>query len=113
VDFWKASRSEEGGADPAGAPWVDMGDQMEERDDLAKPHTSPEKALQYVRTKTHVSASLLQRQLRIGYPRAARLMEQLEEMGAVGPDKGGRRSREVLFRAEGSAAEEGVRVSVR
>jgi S-DNA-T family DNA segregation ATPase FtsK/SpoIIIE len=99
VDFWKASRSEEGGADPAGAPWVDMADQMEERDDLL------EKALQFVRTKTHVSASLLQRQLRIGYPRAARLMEQLEEMGAVGPDEGGGRSREVLFKAEGPAAE--------
>ena len=34
-------------------------------------------------TKQTVSTSLLQRQLRIGYPRAARLMEQLEEMGYV------------------------------
>jgi len=33
------------------------------------------------------SASLLQRRLRIGYPRAARLLDQLEEMGIVGPDK--------------------------
>jgi S-DNA-T family DNA segregation ATPase FtsK/SpoIIIE len=40
---------------------------------------------------------MLQRQLRIGFPRAARLMEQLEEMGAVGPDEGGGRSREVLI----------------
>ena len=47
---------------------------------------------------TRVSTSLLQRQLRIGFPRAARLMDQLEEMGAVAPDEGGGRSREVLYR---------------
>jgi S-DNA-T family DNA segregation ATPase FtsK/SpoIIIE len=55
-----------------------------------------ERALQFVRGKTQISTSLLQRQLRIGFPRAARLMEQLEEMGVVGPDEGGGRSRRVL-----------------
>jgi len=39
-----------------------------------------------------VSTSLLQRQLRIGFPRAARLMDQLEEMGVVATDEGGGRS---------------------
>jgi S-DNA-T family DNA segregation ATPase FtsK/SpoIIIE len=38
----------------------------------------------------------LQRALRIGYPRAARLMDLLEEHGYVGPNVGGGRSREVL-----------------
>ena len=33
-----------------------------------------------------VSISLLQRRLRIGYNRAARLVEQLEEAGVIGPD---------------------------
>jgi S-DNA-T family DNA segregation ATPase FtsK/SpoIIIE len=57
-------------------------------------------ALKLISTRTHVSTSLLQRQLRIGFPRAARLMDQLEEMGAVGGDEGGGRSREVLYRPE-------------
>jgi S-DNA-T family DNA segregation ATPase FtsK/SpoIIIE len=38
---------------------------------------------------------MLQRRLRIGYNRAARLVEQMEEMGLVGPADGSR-SREVL-----------------
>ncbi len=42
-----------------------------------------------------VSTSLLQRRLRIGYPRAARLMDMLEEQGVVGPSEGGG-SREVF-----------------
>ncbi|HAX69892.1 MAG TPA: hypothetical protein DCY14_09815, partial [Anaerolineae bacterium] len=43
------------------------------------------------------SASMLQRRLRIGYPRAARLLDQLEEMGVVGPSQGGGKEREVLI----------------
>jgi S-DNA-T family DNA segregation ATPase FtsK/SpoIIIE len=45
------------------------------------------------------SASLLQRRLRIGYPRAARLMDMLEEDGVVGPPEGAG-SREVLLANE-------------
>jgi S-DNA-T family DNA segregation ATPase FtsK/SpoIIIE len=40
---------------------------------------------------------MLQRRLRIGYPRAARLMDELEERGVVGPSQGGGRDREVLI----------------
>ncbi|NTV37386.1 MAG: hypothetical protein HGA53_10575, partial [Anaerolineaceae bacterium] len=43
------------------------------------------------------SASLLQRKLRIGYPRAARLIDELEEMGVVGPNLGAGRERDVLL----------------
>ncbi len=96
VEFWKAAAADEAedGQTPA-APWLGMLDQLENgRDELL------EQALQLLRSKTHVSTSLLQRQLRIGYPRAARLMEQLEEMGVVGPDEGGGRSRAVLLRDE-------------
>ena len=39
---------------------------------------------------------MLQRRLRIGYPRAARLIDELEEMGVVGPSQGGGRERDVL-----------------
>jgi len=36
------------------------------------------------------SASLLQRRLSIGYSRAARIMDQLEQIGIVGPAEGGK-----------------------
>jgi S-DNA-T family DNA segregation ATPase FtsK/SpoIIIE len=39
---------------------------------------------------------MLQRRLRIGYPRAARLIDELEERGVVGPAQVGGREREVL-----------------
>ncbi|MCS6774419.1 MAG: DNA translocase FtsK [Thermoflexales bacterium] len=43
-----------------------------------------QRAMELVRTSGNVSTSLLQRRLRIGYPRAARLMEELQAMGYVG-----------------------------
>ena len=43
------------------------------------------------------STSMLQRKLRLGYPKAARLMSQLEDRGAVGPDMGGGQGRKVLI----------------
>jgi S-DNA-T family DNA segregation ATPase FtsK/SpoIIIE len=39
---------------------------------------------------------MLQRRLPIGYPRAARLIDELEERGIVGPAQSGGRPREVL-----------------
>ena len=44
---------------------------------------------------TRVSTSLLQRRLHVGYPRAARLIDLLEEEGVVGAAEGGQ-SRQVL-----------------
>ncbi len=56
-----------------------------------------EEAISIVRGARRASASLLQRRLRIGYPRAARLLDQLEEMGIVGPSQGGGKERDVLI----------------
>lgn len=56
-----------------------------------------EQAIVLLKKERRVSASLLQRRLRIGYPRAARLLDRLEEMGLVGPAVGGGREREVLI----------------
>jgi S-DNA-T family DNA segregation ATPase FtsK/SpoIIIE len=94
VAFWENSRPADERGRPATLPWAGLLEQMGQKDDLL------EQALRLLQTKSQVSTSLLQRHLRIGYPRAARLMEQLEEMGAVGPDEGGGRSRAVLVRRE-------------
>ncbi|HNB35142.1 MAG TPA: DNA translocase FtsK [Anaerolineales bacterium] len=59
-----------------------------------------EQAVSIVRQQQRASASMLQRRLRIGYPRAARLLDQLEEMGVVGPSQGGGKEREVLISEE-------------
>jgi S-DNA-T family DNA segregation ATPase FtsK/SpoIIIE len=45
-------------------------------------------ALEVIRTTSRASTSMLQRRLRIGYNRAARIMEILEERGYVGPENG-------------------------
>ena len=62
--------------------------------------------MKIVRATQRASTSLLQRRLRIGYPRAARLMDELEDLGVVGPAQGGGREREVLELPEDDASEE-------
>jgi DNA segregation ATPase FtsK/SpoIIIE, S-DNA-T family len=49
-----------------------------------------ESAVEIVRVARKASASLLQRRLRIGYARAARLLDLMEEGGIVGPANGAR-----------------------
>ena len=95
VDFWTSRPESEVEPMPSLPPWAGFG-AADQTDQLLT------QALKLLESKTHVSTSLLQRQLRIGFPRAARLMDQLEEMGAVAPDEGGGRSREVLYRPESS-----------
>ena len=45
-------------------------------------------ALEVLKASKRASTSMLQRRLRIGYNRAARLMEELEDRGVVGPENG-------------------------
>jgi S-DNA-T family DNA segregation ATPase FtsK/SpoIIIE len=54
-----------------------------------------DRAIGLARTQKTLSTSLLQRRLRIGYPRAARLMDELEDAGIVGPGEPGK-PRQVL-----------------
>ncbi|MGX8794486.1 DNA translocase FtsK 4TM domain-containing protein [Fusibacter sp. JL298sf-3] len=58
-----------------------------------------EQAIEFVVTSEQASASLLQRRFRVGYNRAARLIEAMEERGIVGPPRGSK-PREVLITAE-------------
>lgn len=52
-------------------------------------------AINVLRSSKKASTSMLQRRLRIGYNRAARIMELLEDKGIVGPDNG-QNPREIL-----------------
>jgi S-DNA-T family DNA segregation ATPase FtsK/SpoIIIE len=57
-------------------------------------------AIQIIRQTQRASTSSLQRRLRIGYTRAARLMDILEEKGVVGPPRGSE-PREILIDLDG------------
>ena len=96
VDFWKKT------------PWpplreIDLlgGEGLDEHGNVQE-DDSPDrddmfnKALELAQSHRKLSTSLLQRRLRIGYPRAARLMDQLEEEGIVGPSDGSK-SRDVII----------------
>jgi DNA segregation ATPase FtsK/SpoIIIE, S-DNA-T family len=74
-------------------PWEQLLTEPEENEDEGL----IEKATSIVRQSQRASASMLQRRLRIGYPRAARLLDQLEELGVVGPSLGGGKERDVLL----------------
>jgi S-DNA-T family DNA segregation ATPase FtsK/SpoIIIE len=69
-----------------------------DRDDIYR------QAVEEVRKSGRASISLLQRKLRIGYSRAARLIDQMEADGIIGPEQSGSRGREVLPAAQGSEA---------
>ncbi len=56
-----------------------------------------DRALQVAAANRQLSTSLLQRRLRIGYPRAARLMDQLEEEGIVASTGDPGKPREVIY----------------
>lgn len=71
------------------APWSDE-PEGEEEDELLP------QAIEVVREAGRASASLLQRKLRIGYARAGRLIDLMEEQGIIGGPAEGGRAREVL-----------------
>ena len=72
-----------------------VSDDVELEDDLL------EEAERVVREYERASISLLQRRLRIGYSRAARLIDLLEARGVIGPSEMGGRAREVFDDGEG------------
>ena len=57
-------------------------------------------AVDLVIEKEKASVSMLQRQFRIGYNRAARLMDEMERRGIVGPEEGSKPRRVLITRTE-------------
>jgi len=66
-------------------------------EDVAVDDALYNQAVDLVRRQNRASVSLLQRKLRIGYTRAARLIDLMEERGVVGPATEGSKPREVLL----------------
>jgi S-DNA-T family DNA segregation ATPase FtsK/SpoIIIE len=86
VSFWKETAGEL--PTTVSRPWDALMAEAE-RDDLL------DEAIDLVVEAGRASTTFLQRRLGIGYPRASRLMDQLEEEGIVGPADGSR-PRDVL-----------------
>ena len=89
VSHWQKSV----GVTSEAPPWEKLLSEPDENED----ERLIEQAVSIVRQSQRASASLLQRRLRISYPRAARLLDQLEEDGVVGPSLGGGKERDVLL----------------
>ena len=95
INFWQTAHSPEG--EEEDPPWEQM---LEEEATLAEKDDLLIKAIKIVRDTQRASASMLQRRLRVGYPRAARLIDELEELGIIGPNQGGGKEREVIMGPE-------------
>jgi S-DNA-T family DNA segregation ATPase FtsK/SpoIIIE len=100
IRWWKKKETadEAGGQkrydDSESPPWEErVGLEEDENEDEAL----IQEAIDLIRNEGHASASFFQRQLRVGYPRAARLVDELEERGILGPSQGGGREREILI----------------
>ena len=60
-----------------------------------------QKCIDVIRSEKKASVSLLQRRLKLGYGRASRMMDELEDRGIVGPSKGAE-PRDILLDLDGS-----------
>lgn len=79
---------------PSGVPLRQAALWDEVKDDNADPLF--DEAVALVRKEGRASITMLQRRMRIGYTRAARLVDAMEEKGIVGPPVSGSQVREVL-----------------
>jgi S-DNA-T family DNA segregation ATPase FtsK/SpoIIIE len=70
-----------------------------------------QQCIEVIRTEQKASVSLLQRRLRLGYTRAARIMDELENRGVVGPSKGAE-PRDILIDLDGGGADGGGQSAV-
>lgn len=106
VEFWRAQVGASPYAAPGGGPAVDAPalDGVPLKQTLMFEDMSPvsnddpllNDAISIIRKEGKASVSMLQRKLRIGYTRASRLMDTLEERGIVAPPEGMSQVRRVL-----------------
>lgn len=93
IKAWK-ERSDREPDEDISPPWEGV---IEEKAEIDEFDPLIKDAFKIVRDSRRASTSLIQRKLRIGYPRAARLMDELSALGYVGPSQGSGVEREVLI----------------
>ena len=101
VAFWR----EQVGPSEEEAPWERLmrpeergpGFDLDLDDDSNVEPEMLQKAIALVKNEGSASASLLQRRLHVGHPRAARLMKEMEDMGIIGPPESAGRTRRVII----------------
>ena len=91
----KAIEGSGGGFDTSDGPG--HGDSGDPFDEDATKDDRYDEILAWVASRKEVSASLLQRMFKLGYPRAARMIETFTAEGVVGPANGSK-PRQVLIR---------------
>ena len=83
------------------APNTDIDSGIDEDEDLIQ------QCIEVIRSEQKASVSLMQRRLRLGYTRAARIMDELEGRGIVGPSKGAE-PRDILIDLDGEGHDGGA-----
>ncbi len=91
---WKEDQKQSGKWQTNNAPW-ERG--LTRREFLSETDPMLEDAIKMVVEEQEASASQIQRKLGLGYPRAARLIDLLEELGVIGESVDGGRTRKVLI----------------
>ena len=81
-------------AETSGSPWARG---LARRQFLTETDPMLAEAIKLVVDSQEASASLIQRRLGLGYPRAGRIMDMLEELGVVGETASSGRSRQVII----------------
>ena len=76
------------------APWIGLLDRLDDEEELLA------EAIDAIRGEKTISASFVQQELKIGYPRAARLVSLLESKGLVRAEAGGDQRRTVLLKTD-------------
>ncbi len=87
------------------APGADIESGIDEDEEIVQ------QCIEVIRSEQKASVSLLQRRLRLGYTRAARIMDELEGRGIVGPSKGAE-PRDILIDLDGGGADGGTQSAV-
>lgn len=93
---WHEDALREGRAEPHSMPPWERG--LTRREVLSETDPMLEEAIAVVIAEQEASASLIQRRLGLGYPRAARIMDLLHQLGIIGEATSGGRTREVLVK---------------
>jgi S-DNA-T family DNA segregation ATPase FtsK/SpoIIIE len=94
TEFVKA----QGAPDYASFESLVVADEKAGEEDEGERDAMYEKVIEFAESVGEVSISSIQRRFKIGYNRAARIMELLEEDGLVGPPKGAGKPRDFIRR---------------